>query len=405
MVVLAASCGGGSGDGTVLVVTVDTSGRVPSVERLRVVVTNAGRSSEALYVPLAAADLPPPRTFSLGIPASRHGVVRVDVEALRGDVVLSGGFGEGSLDDGQGVRVVLPGVVVGDLGADADQSSPLDIADASAHDFSDGSPDMSADLLDGGDTDMRRADLADGAADAAPDLVVDLVRPDLVVDLAKPDLVIDLAKPDLVPVDFRTPPDLVPPRCDVARASCRAHRDIGCLSDGAYLLEPPGGLGSFMALCDMTTDGGGWTLVLQGAAGDAGPSYYSTGDVMGAKTFKFSDAKINAIRAGGVYRLRATVKTSTLTRFVSGACTYAHATAATGACLESYGDVLVMADHIKGDFYPHHKGISDYVGPTFFTTVNAANGDAGPFWYVETSAGPCTGKAETTPCSFGMWVR
>lgn len=49
-----------------------------------------------------------------------------------------------------------------------------------------------------------------------------------------------------------------------AQASCRAHFNAGSTTSGVYSVDPDGAgpLAAFNAQCDMVTDGGGWTLVL-----------------------------------------------------------------------------------------------------------------------------------------------
>ena len=55
--------------------------------------------------------------------------------------------------------------------------------------------------------------------------------------------------------------DVLRIRFDPPKSSCKAWLDAGVTTDGLQLIRPIAGGDSFLAFCDMTTSGGGWTRV------------------------------------------------------------------------------------------------------------------------------------------------
>ena len=86
--------------------------------------------------------------------------------------------------------------------------------------------------------------------------------------------------------------------------SCKTILDNGGSNgDGIYTINPSGT--SFQIYCDMTFNGGGWTLVAQGCDSNA----MATGNIRTnplqyvATNWKLSDADINKIRTAGTYQI------------------------------------------------------------------------------------------------------
>jgi hypothetical protein len=133
----------------------------------------------------------------------------------------------------------------------------------------------------------------------------------------------DLADTDVADTDITPPVVLTQGSSGISwgdgtfAASCRAYRNppvgytySGVTGDGVYVIDTDGagGHAEFAVVCDMTTDGGGWTQIAQATpVGDSSYSLCSSAAVgaldlstsnVGAPA-KLSDDTINAIWAGG----------------------------------------------------------------------------------------------------------
>ncbi len=235
----------------------------------------------------------------------------------------------------------------------------------------------------------------------------------------------------LQPEGFRTWSD------GTLAASCNAYRNpsaprtySGDVGDGVYRIQPAGASMYQNVFCDMSSDGGGWTLVMRGQGGNyAGwqttaalsasngeTDLAATGD-----TFKFSDTFINQVRGStGIYRLVSDggALSTSVKRFVA-AHTYAHTavrqTASAATTTYATSSLTGARNGLISGYLAvkTETGITDDQG-NWNVLFNTGDVGSGRWWLgtgvnstnateAATNKRWCGGN--TVGCNFNMWVR
>lgn len=202
--------------------------------------------------------------------------------------------------------------------------------------------------------------------------------------------------------------------------SCMSYRNQGAIADGVYLVNPPGAASPIQAWCDMSSNGGGWELVMRGVGGSGmTPSAWNVTSAInpslatvrnapyGTAAFKLDDATINLLRSGGAGIYRSTSDgTYQQTRYWK-AVPYAHTTMVAGDTATSYATTgWTGAQSPSSDYMPYAgNGFADgdlIDGQLYFNTNLSAYGYA---WVLGNDAANGWCYASATGCNFNLWVR
>jgi hypothetical protein len=192
-------------------------------------------------------------------------------------------------------------------------------------------------------------------------------------------------------------------------------------ADGVYWIDVSGT--TFDVLCDMTDDGGGWTLVANFVwpGNTSGVSGWTSGSQVGTTTsdstqsFKLSDTDMQSLAttawrghgtatqcyyAGGYVAACA----SDLTLFWSATCAYASGSTSSGACAQAYDDAALSSPRPYTSPCAWHYGLTSIVCGSVGEMITSHSGDQVSVGILDAYTHAYSGRSGEDP-NIEVWAR